>query len=351
MSIDDSTIRLARQLRIKVDSDTGEAVRVIVQSWARAWDEIHDVWAEAMMDLAAASKDGAWPTAWQVSASQRATAALAAATDQVIDLANLTGVTVVDAVGKTVAAVDPLLAEILASQVPAANRVALTAAFNRVDPLSLSWIVQRSTQQITSLTQAIPYAAQEQMRRVLIKGVAVGDNPRKAASEMVRRSEGAFNGGLTRALVIARTEIPDAHREASRGWRVANADVCDGWVWLTQLDKRTCPSCLAMNGTEHDIAEQGPNDHQQGRCTAVPKAKTWRELGIDLPEPESIFPDAQAWFNDLPQADKVSIMGPDRLKALDAGAPWADLAQSRSTPGWRDSWAPTPARDLLAKVA
>jgi len=351
VSISDDTIRLARQMRIMVSDEADAAVRTIVQAWARAWDEIHQAWADAMMDLAAASTDGRWPSAGQIARSQRATAALAAATDQIVDLANLTGVTVVDAVGRAVQATDPLVREMLASQLPAANRVEFAARFNRVDPLSLDAIVRRSTQQITSSTLMLAASTQEQMRRTLIRGIALGDNPRRTAREMVKRAEGAFNGGLTRALVIARTETLDAHREAARGTRVANADICTGWTWLASLDNRTCPSCLAMNGTSHDVAEQGPNDHQQGRCVAIPTTRPWRDLGIDLDEPASVMPDAKAWFDDQPRATQLAIMGPGRLDALDRGAPWDALAQHRTTIGWRDSWAPTPVADLLARVA
>lgn len=346
MSIDDQTLRLARKLRITVDSEVDHAVRQLVTRWAQAWDEIHDAWAEAMMDLVAAAQDGAWPNPWVVARSEQATKALQIVTDEIIGLSDFTGVTVLDAVGK-VLDVDDAMAAITASQVPAAHRLQLAAQFNRVDPIALNAIMRRTTEQITAATFDLAFFAQEQMRRVLVRGVAVGDNPRKAAREMLRRAEGAFNGGLTRALVIARTEILDAHRAAARGWRVANDDVCDGWVWSATLDLRTCPSCLAMHGTEHDVAEEGPQDHQQGRCAAIPKAKSWRELGIDLDEPASALPDAQAWFEGLSDAEKLQVMGPGRMAALNTGTPFHDLARRRTTPGWRDSWAPTPVRDLI----
>ncbi len=92
-----------------------------------------------------------------------------------------------------------------------------------------------------------------------------------------------------------------------------------------------------MHGTEHNLDETGPNDHQQGRCARVPKVKTWRELGFDLDEPQDVTPDARAWFEGLSREDQVKVMGPDRLAALDAGVPWHELAQRRVNRGWRDS--------------
>lgn len=354
VAINDETLRLAKALRVSINSEVDVAVRQIVRSWARAWDEIHTTWADAMMDLAQASTDGTWPAPWVVARSDRAQAALLAATDQIVELSNFAGVTITDGVGKIVNTTGPAYAEIMASQLPeqAGVRADLVAGFNRMDELALNRIVDRTAQQITAATYQLAVAAQEAMRRVLIQGVAVGTNPRTAARQMVRRAEGAFNGGLTRALTIARTEMLDAHRAAGRGNDVGNADLVTGWVWSSALDTRTCPSCWAMDGTEHDIDESGPDDHQQGRCARIPKVKSWRELGFDLDEPASVMPDARTVFDTLPQADRLTIMGPERLRALDDGlVGMGDLATRRTTVGWRDSWAPTPIRDLLAQAS
>ncbi len=354
MSINDETLRLAKQMRVAIDRHVNQAVRDLVKAWALAWDEIHDAWVAAVADLAAASTDGAWPSQWQLARSERAQAALAAATEQIAGLGQLTGVTVTDAVGRIVEATPEWQARIITSEMPrqAGTTAELIARFNRADPLSLSAIVQRTTQQITADAWRMTYTTTEQMHRTLIRGIALGDNPRKTAREMLRRSEGAFNGGLTRALTIARTETLDAHRAGSAVAQLANSDVLAGWTWLAQLDTRTCPSCWAQHGTEHDLTEQGPDDHQQGRCARLPRTKTWAELGFTgITEPASILPDAQAVFADLTRADQLAVMGPARLKALDGGVPFADLTQRRTTPGWRDSWTPTPALALLARVA
>lgn len=350
MAINDETLRLAKALRITIGEEVDAAVRDIVRAWARAWDEIHDAWADAMMDLAAAAQDGAWPSPVLIARSERAQAALLAATDQIVQLTEFADVTVIDGVGRIVSTTADAQLDLIASQAPARNAAEIAARFNRLDELALSRMVDRTRQQITARSYPLAQQGREAMYRALIRGVALGSNPKVAAAEMVRRAENAFNGGLTRALVIARTEMLDAHREAARGTRVANAGVTRGWVWMSALDARTCPSCWSKHGSEHDVAEGGPDDHQQGRCTAVPLLKTWRDLGFDVDEPASVMPDAQAAFGDLSAADQLAVMGKGRLAALDAGVPWGDLATQRSTPGWRDSWAPTPVRDLLALI-
>lgn len=353
MSIGDETLRLARDLRVTVGAEVDAAVRALVKAWALAWDEIAGAWADAAADLAAASQDGAWPDAWTVARHDRAVAALAAAQEQIEQLANLTGVTVSDAAGRVVHATPAHEAQILASQLPAAagTRAELAARFNRVDSTALAWIVERTTEQVIADATTLGAVAGEQMRRTLILGVAVGDHPTVAARRMLHRAEGTFAGGLTRALTITRTEILDAHRAASMASHLANRDVLAGWVWLAQLDTRTCPSCLAQHGTVHGVDDTGPDDHPQGRCARMPKTRTWRELGFDLDEPADLVPDAQTWFAGLSRDQQLQVMGPTRMQALDAGAAWSDLTQRRTAAGWRDSWVPTPARDLLARVS
>lgn len=354
MAVTEETLRLAKKLRIHLDRTVNQATRELVRAWARAWDEIHDVWAEAMMDIAKASTDGRWPSLAQIARQERAQAALLAANEQIALLAEHTGVTVVDAVGRAVEDTPEWQARLIASQLPteAGTTRELVARFTRVDELALSAIVRRTTEDVTAASYRLEAHAQEQMRRALVRGVAVGENPRRAARQMVRNSEGVFNGGLTRALTIARTEILDAHRAGTAAAQAANADVLQGWQWVAQLDKRTCPSCWARHGSMHALTVPGPDDHQNGRCARSPVTRSWADLGFDIPEPPSLLPDAEQTFAGLPRADQLAVMGPARLQLLDSGqVSFTDLTTTRSTPGWRDSSVPTPVRDLLARVA
>lgn len=243
---------------------------------------------------------------------------------------------------------------IIASQLPrqAGTRAELAVQFNRVDPRALEAIVARSTQDITAASYRLGSVGQEAMRRELVRAVAIGDNPRTAAARMVANAQGAFNGGLNRALTIARTEMIDAHRAASAEAQIANDRTLAGWQWIAQLDHRTCPSCWGQHGSRHSVEEPGPLDHQQGRCARLPVTRTWRELGFDIDEPPSVVPDARTVFNALPRDEQLAIMGTARLDALDAGTiTFADLSQRRVTVGWRDSFAPTPVRQLTDQLA
>jgi SPP1 gp7 family putative phage head morphogenesis protein len=239
---------------------------------------------------------------------------------------------------------------IMASQLPASLAAAVLETYAaRIAPTALEAIALRARQQIHSGTWPLTEQATGAMRRALIVGVATGAHPTDAARDMVRQVEGAFNGGLTRAINIARTEMLDAYRNTSAAVHEANSDVLDGWTWIATLDRRTCPSCWAMHGTHHPLDQAGPWDHQQGRCARMPKVKSWLELGIPGQEAEDLTPDAERVFAALPPDDQLAIMGPGRLALLTAGrVSFADLAVRRDNQAWRPAFVARPVRELQA---
>lgn len=349
MAINRETLRLSRELRILIRDTENEAVRSLVRAWATAWQEIETEWSLAVQDLLAVTP-GQWPTRAQIARAARAQQALDLALTRLDELSDFAGVLIERAGADAVHRAVEWQPRIIASQLPPSvgDAALLAGTFDRISADAIDAIIERAATQIHSTRRPLSADAVDAMKRSLIRGVAVGENPRKAAAQMLARVQGDFNGGLTRALTIARTEILDAYRSGAAAAQLANEDVLQGWVWQAQLDTRTCPSCWAQHGSKHALTELGPNDHQNGRCARLPVTKPWRDLGIDLDEPESQLPDARTTFEALPRADQLTIMGPTRLAALDNGAPWVGLTQRRTTKGWRDSWHPRPA-SLLAR--
>ena len=226
--------------------------------------------------------------------------------------------------------------ELIASQLPHGVDV----SFRRPNPEALKAIVERTTQQITVRTYYLSQEAVTAMTRALRLGISGGLNPREAARRMVADTEGIFNGNITRALVIARTEMLDAHRAAARAVDLANHDVLAGWQWYAKLDSRTCPSCIAQHGSLHEVDEPGPLDHHQGRCTRLPRTKTWQELGFDINEPSGLdFESGPDWFSRQPEEVQRDILGPKRYEAWRAGGyPFDEWSQPRTSDGWRTAY-------------
>lgn len=341
MAITERTLTLEQELRDSLRGVTDAQVRDLTRAWATAWDEIEpDLHAALLEQLVSGDR----VTRAQLLRSVRLRKALVVIADKLEALAAEAGVRITGDLRDIIETAGGAQASVIDSQLPADFMSADDlATWSRVDERQIEAIVKRSTEQITSLTKPIPAEQMAVVRRELIRGVAAGTNPKATAARIVRRAEGKFVGGLNRALVIARTETLDAHREGARVGRLPHADVLASWTWLCALDSRTCPSCWAQHGTVHPIDTFGPDDHQQGRCAAVPTTKSWADLGIDVEEPPSLLPDPAAKFDGLDEETQRGILGPKRYDAWKSGDyPMESWSQKRTTDGWRDSYGVSP---------
>lgn len=342
MAATERTLRLQRRLERDLKRITDAHTRALVAAWAEAWDEIVPDLTAVLVEMLS---NGEKITRTQMLRSARLRAALDAIATRLGQLAAEAGVLVVGDLRRVIDEAGGAQASVIDSQLPPGSGLLDDLeSWARVDERQIAAIVRRSTQQITSRNRVMSRAAYEAVRRELIRGVASGSNPRQTARRIVRRVEYRFNGGLNRALTIARTETLDAHRAATALAQAQHADVLAGWIWLADLSPRICPACLAQHGSRHPLTEPGPLGHQNCRCTRVPVVKPWAELGHVIPEPPSLIPDARAWFDSLPVDTKRDILGRTRYAAYAAGAyPMSAWVVRRSTPGWRDSYVVSPA--------
>ena len=226
--------------------------------------------------------------------------------------------------------------ELITTQLPPGVRANLV----RPPGEEVDLMVRRATEQITARSYWLSVESTDAMNRALVLGQSAGDNPRDVARRMVKQARDAFNGGITRAQVIARTEMADAHRGAAEASQNANTDVLEGWVWWAQLGPRTCSSCIAQHGQLHPLDEPGPLDHHQGRCTRLPRTKTWEELGFHgIPETRPEIELGPDWFDRQPENVQLAILGPKKLEAWMGGDfPFEEWSIRKSTVGWRDAF-------------
>lgn len=346
MTVTDDTLTVADELRINIGATVDPVQRRLIANWARAWDAVAEQWERAVDDIAQITAAGGTPTQHQILALDRARNALAATIREIDEIAADLNVRVTPAAQRIVNATARSTAAQIATQWP----VEINAArFDLVSPDALRAIVHRTTVQVTAASNELAPHVYQRVVNELIRAVPAGLSPRDAAARMVDGVEGAFHGGLPRALTIARTELLDASRHAAYQQQAANTDVLAGWVWMAHLDSSTCPACLVMHGTQHGLTEPGPQGHPNCRCARTPLTKPWTELGFDIPEPDTQMPTGPEWFATQPDQVRLAIMGPQRLALLDSGAvPFADLATVRHNRAWRDSIVPTPVSVLAA---
>lgn len=354
MSVETETLGILSEMRGSTAARVDRVTQDLDLAWGRAWKEVAGEWEKAIDELVSSRVDGAWPPPETIRRARRAALALEATEKVMRNLEILVPARVRAELDGLIAQTTQFQRDLVASQYPpqAGNLATISSSFTRVDVDSVNAIIQRTSEQVQSRAWLLSSSAVEAMKTELFRGVAYGLHPNKAARLMLQRTEGAFNGGLARARVIARTEMLDAHRSASRAQQDRMRDVLQGWQWIATFDRRTCPSCLSLHGSEYPLTQAGPLDHQQGRCDRLPVTKSWKDLGFDVPEPPSRLPDAEAWFNGLPQSDREAIMGRDRLSLLDDGKiGWKDLSQRVDNRAWRPSFTPTPVKDLQTMAA
>lgn len=341
MAVTRLTLRLQEQLRRELLRITDTQTRNLVRAWVEAWNEVEADLTSVLLDMLTA---GDRVTRAQLLRSTRLRKALGVIADALEQLVEDAGITITGDLRDVIDTAGGAQASVIDSQLPPrSDLLDDLESWSRVSERQIEAIVTRSTQQITSLLDPLSGEAYDAVRRELIRGVASGSNPRATAARMVRRAEKGFNGGLNRALTIARTETLDAHRSAAALGQAQHADVLAGWTWLAKLDTLTCPSCWSQHGTLHDLDEAGPFDHQSGRCGRMPTVKPWSDLGLDIEEPPSLVPDAEDLFDGLTSAEQLAILGPARYDAWARGEfPLSDWSVRRTTPGWRDSFGVAP---------
>lgn len=338
MSFSADSARILADLRAQLAQITDEHTRTQTGAWLRAWDDVGPELQAALDDLTAT---GDRPTRAQLIRARRLINALDLIEDR---LAGLLDGSAADAIGRLQTIVDHAGAftdRMVSSMLPPGENV---NGWARVDPKRVDAIVTRTAEQITKRSYPISGEAAANMKRELVRGMLTGANPRETARRMVTRTEGLFNGGLSRALTIARTETMDAHRAAARLAEQADADVLGGWVWTADLSSRTCPACWSKHGSEHPLSEPGPQGHQNCRCARVPRTKTWRELGFNIDEPPSLLPPREDAFDALSAGEQLQVLGPRRYSAWQDGHyPMDAWSVKRDNPGWRPSYNVSPA--------
>lgn len=347
MPVTPKTLRLSQQMRRDLLKLVAGHEKAITEAWVDAWDDLAGDLEAALRELISASVNGVLSQA-TILRSQRLAQALDVVGRRLTRLTTDAGATVVADLPKLVRDASAMQAEIIGSQLPEGD----APDFVRLGQRQMDAIVQRSTERITSQNWPLSAEADAAMRREVVRGLATGRGPRDTAAAIVKRAEGEFNGGLSRALTIARTETLDAHRRAAEETQNENSDVLGGWMWLAATNTRTCPACLGMNGTKHPLSEPGPLGHPNCRCTRVPVTKSWADLGIDLDEPEPAVTGSQAWFDAQSETAQRKILGPARYAAyLRGDYPMTAWATRRKNDGWRDSYVVSPAPKLTRKAA
>lgn len=344
MAVTAETLALSDQLRSAVGGEADQVTRAETDRWNAAWAAL----APAMLAAIVAGQDASvsldhWPRPWDWSRIPAAASALGAATAALTTLASAGAAAASAGATRAIDATVAAEPAIIASQMPPTmqpeteSSVVATAA-----TIAVGAIAAAAAARIAATVATIPADVTAALTRALYIG----------AADLLPVLRAAFLGGLTSIITTARTEILDAYRAASKAIHDGTASLLGGWLWVCRRDTRVCPACLAMHGTRFPTSTPGPIDHPHGRCQRVPLVRSWRSLGLAIPEPDAVIPDVRGWFATLPEVEQVAILGRGRLALLRSGLiTWDDIPRRRTSAEWRDSYRPATLAELQRLAA
>lgn len=194
--------------------------------------------------------------------------------------------------------------------------------------------IARAGQPLNTLLKAAYPAAASGITRLLVNGTALGWNPRKTAREALNQG---LAQGLNHILLVARDQQIRAYREASRQ-TYEKASMVESYTRLAAKNARTCPACLALDGTEY------PTNvlmalHPQDRCTMRPNVR-------GLPRVTGIS--GKDWFERQPEEIQKRILGKGKWQAWKDGKfRFEQLATVKDNPTWGPSAQVTSLEELL----
>lgn len=241
--------------------------------------------------------------------------------------------------------------EMKSGLIPFAEHVAVDTAAVLATQLPVDFsLIGVTTDQLKSIISETPIVWGENKAKLLeetfaelsagkeasIRGaIRLGQIEGDGVSEIVRRLKGSkaaqYKDGILEAsrrdcATIVRTVCNFTSNQAQAATLAANAKVLNGWRYISTLDGRTSLTCRALSNTVWPIGEGPiPPRHPNCRSFQLPEIKTFKEMGLDLPEFE---PSVRAskngpvrsditmdeFMRSQPKKDVVEMLGPSRAK-------------------------------------
>jgi hypothetical protein len=197
--------------------------------------------------------------------------------------------------------------------------------------------LSRGGRPLASLLERTYPAASAGMIEQLIRGVALGINPRETTRRILR--EGLAQG-LNHVLLVTRDQQIRAYREASRQQYKNSRMVVRYRRLAAKQPGRTCLSCLALDGTVYEKDELMPL-HPMDRCSMIPIIR-----GVD----EIPLTTGEAYFKTLNPAIQKDWLGPERYELWKRGLDFKRLAKVVENETWGPSAQIRPVSELRGAI-
>lgn len=217
----------------------------------------------------------------------------------------------------------------------AASEAQIVVPFNRLPVTAVENMVGLAGDgsPLRAILQDASRAGADALGEQLVRGIALGVNPREVARRAMRLGLGT---SYTRMVALARTEQLRVYRLASLD-SYRNSRVVVAYKRLSARDRRVCIACLFADGQQYPV-EHGFDEHVQGRCTMIP---------VLANVPAVQFQDGKAWFRLQPETVQRAMLGRGRFDLWQRGEASLDDMVSRDYDAtWGGSLRVTPLRNL-----
>jgi SPP1 gp7 family putative phage head morphogenesis protein len=197
------------------------------------------------------------------------------------------------------------------------------AALKAVYPIRVSWTAPTVTA-LRTVINARPFQgrvlrewsaelARAKVKRVT-QAVRIGWVEGQTVPELTKSVKALLDIDARGAQAVARTAVSFVSNAARDELFRSNDDLIKGVRWVSTLDGRTTPICIARDGEEYPV-DSGPRPpaHYGCRSTTVPVTKSWEELGMKSADPEK--PMARPSITDsrkvanIPKSERDSLIG------------------------------------------
>ncbi len=134
---------------------------------------------------------------------------------------------------------------------------------------------------------------------------------------------GAMDAARHNVAALVQTTTQTVANDARMAVFDSNQDIIEGLVWFSAMDGHVCPRCIALSGRKwrntedhepigHSVPFRNPPIHWNDRCVLLPVTKSFKDLGVDIPE--------------VPDGQRASRYGPVGSRAV-----FGDFLSRRST--------------------
>lgn len=142
------------------------------------------------------------------------------------------------------------------------------------------------------------------------EGVLLGQTNQQIVSKLTgtRTTPGVLTITRKNASALVHTAVHSVVNDARQSVYNQNRSVIDSYFWFSSMDSHVCLQCIGFASLEgwkndgnhtpigHSVPFQVPPIHFNDRCVILPRTKSFRELGLDLPK--------------LPVGERASSLGP-----------------------------------------